>query len=320
MLWSDAKLRSSPLGELLEPPLAIRFDSHAPLKSLLLIAAAVHLAEFVVNNILFKNFATPYFTAPLQGTDNFTNAYAITRQYGFFMLNLAALDLVAASNPVLYQPFIRAMAGLRLVQVGFAVYELSAGNISLEQFFPVVVWDSLMAVALWTLCPPAAPKERFDLMRERELAAAGEIRFPFGLRFSAKVKYQTLRWLVGTLGVSQVAWFLLSTVFWQLGAAIIQANSMETNLIMSRQQGILLLAFGVTDLIAARHPVYYRRMIQLLMLQQFLGGVGAAVELYYGSIQLPQFCIVAAGQIAIIWLFNTLYPRINPPDEVRRDG
>ena len=73
----------------------------------------------------------------------------------------------------------------------------------------------------------------------------------------------------------------------------------------------MLLAFGVTDLITATRPVYYRRMILLLMLQQALGGLGAAVELAFGSIQVPQFLTVISGQAAVIAVFYYyVYPRV----------
>jgi hypothetical protein len=254
----------------------------------------------------------------VQGAE-FQYAHSIIRQYGFFVIQLSLTALLFATNPVLYQNFIRAFAAARLAMAALSGYAFATSSISFMHFFPVFVWEIGMAILLFVL----APNQKNTLSREAErraLSGANPVSV-FGIVLAPKWQYLALQWLCAIAGGLWILWALGSTVFWEIGAANISSekavemnliNAMRLNNIVRCEQGVMLFGIGLLTLMTAQHPIYHRQMLLFIMAQQIINASNAALELAFGAILPPQFLTVFSVQVITLILFYVLYPKVQP--------
>jgi len=120
----------------------------------------------------FQHTAAPYFVPPvatlMSGNESFLYAHSITRQYGFLVIQLSLVAALFATQPERYAPFIRLLAGARLLMASLGTYSFASGAVTLWQLLPSLTIDIGLAIALWRL----APKAEKPLIRTRDSANA----------------------------------------------------------------------------------------------------------------------------------------------------
>lgn len=293
-------------------------NTHKAIKLLLVISALFHASEFFFCNIFFAQFSTPFFLSPvatltLEGKESFLYAYSITRQYGFFAVQLALLALFAATNPTLYQHVIRLLALTRCAMAGLGIYVFAQGVLTPVQLIPSLLCNLVLAFALFRFTPTERAARRLD--DELALLSTKQI---FGITLSSILQWRLLQTMCLVAGGLWMLWGLGSTVFWEIGVANISSNqaaemnllnAMQANFVVRNQQGIMLFGIGAITALAAYFPVAHTRLLEFVMAQQVINALSAVVELAFGAILLPQFFTVFAVQVATLILFYALYPK-----------
>ncbi|MBC8042077.1 MAG: hypothetical protein IAF08_01415 [Rhizobacter sp.] len=298
--------------------LQLRFDHHGPVKSLLLLAALFHLAEFFICKFFFSQTSGPFFHPPVAtavaGQETFLYAHSIIRQYGTFALQLGLINFIVATNPPKFSRFVRLLVVIELCAAAFAFAQLWRSEVPAVAMWITGLWNLMIAAGLWLF----APKETLSLPSPAaERAAMGEFNL-FGLRISGNVRYLVLKTSLLIVGLTWTLWAFGSTVFWQIGVAGISSTkgvegdlvrAMGANDIVRNGQGLLLFAIGAVCLLASQRPAHFAAFVWFVMLQQGINFISAVIELSFGSIAWPQFFIVAGGQAAIALYFYLLLPR-----------
>ncbi|MDX2128206.1 MAG: hypothetical protein SFU91_04140 [Chloroherpetonaceae bacterium] len=307
---------------------SLSFQNDRPIKIVLISAAVVYLIEFIICNLFFAQTSTPFFLPPIptpstEGT-NFLYAHSITRQYGFFVIQLALTSLLFGTNPVLFQNFIRAFAAVRFTMVVLGVYALVISSISLMHFLPVLIWEAGVAVLLLILCP----SQKNNFSHETERLALKVQQVAFGIKLAPHFQHIALRVLCAIAGVLWILWALGSTIFWEVGVANISSDktaemnlvaAMRLNSIVRCEQGVMLFGIGLLTLLTSQFPVFHRQMLVFIMAQQVINALSAAVELAFGTILFPQFLLVASVQVITFILFFLLYPRLHTLNGLEAD-
>ncbi len=293
---------------------SLSFTSHKSIKLVLLCSAFVHFAEFVWCALFFQHTAAPYFVPPvatlISGNESFLYAHSITRQYGFLVIQLSLVAALFATHPERYAPFIRLLAGARLLMASLGTYSFANGTITLWQLLPSLTIDISLAIALWRL----APKAEKPLSAQETLRTLNTKSF-FGLSLSPLMQWRALQFICVIAGVLWILWGLGSTVFWEIGVANISSDStaeryllesMQANAIVRNEQGIVLIAIGAMTAFAALNPIAYSKVIDFVIAQQIINAISAAVELGFGTILLGQFFTVFSVQAVTLLLFASL--------------
>jgi hypothetical protein len=296
---------------------AFSLDAHRNVKLWLIVSATLHVAEFLVCNFFFAQFSTPFFVAPvaapLNGSESFLYAHSITRQYGFFAIQLAALALFVASNPPLYQHATAILALARGAMAGFGLYAFAQGDLTLAQLAPSFLMNASLAVMLFR----NLPRERATFAIDEELKFLTD-KFVFGVRLAPMFQFRSLQALCIIAGALWMLWGLGSSVFWEIGVANISSdraaelnllNAMQANHIVRNQQGALLFVIGAATALAAYFPISHHRLLEFVMAQQIINALSAVLELMLDVILLPQFLTVFGVQAATFLLFYALYSK-----------
>jgi hypothetical protein len=293
---------------------ALSFASHKAVKLALLCSAFFHFAEFVWCMLFFQHTAAPYFVPPIatlmNGDESFLYAHSITRQYGFLVIQLSLVAALFATQPERYVPFIRLLAGARLLMASLGTYSFANGSITLLQLLPALLIDVSLAIALWRL----APKAEKPLPTQEILPTLNTKSF-FRFSLSPLMQWRALQFICVIAGVLWILWGLGSTLFWEIGVANISSDStaeryllesMQVNAIVRNQQGIVLIAIGAITAFAALNPAAYSKVIDFIIAQQIINAISAAVELGFGTILLGQFFTVFSVQVVTLLLFASL--------------
>ncbi len=293
---------------------ALSLASHKAVKLALLCSAFFHFAEFVWCALFFQHTAAPYFVPPVAtlmgGNESFLYAHSITRQYGFLVIQLSLVAALFATQPERCAPFIRLLAGARLLMASLGTYTFTNGAITLWQLLPSLTIDISLAIALWRLAPKAE-----QTLSATELLPTLNTKSFFGLSLSPLMQWRALQFLCVIAGILWILWGLGSTVFWEIGVANISSDStaeryllesMQANAIVRNEQGIVLIAIGAITAFAALNPIAYSKVIDFIIAQQVINAISAAVELGFGTILLGQFFTVFSVQVVTLLLFASL--------------
>ncbi len=286
---------------------------------LLGISALLHLAEFFICSFFFTQVSAPFFVAPvatpIDGKESFLYAYSITRQYGFFTVQLSLLALFAATNPPLYQHAIRILALAHSAMAGYGLYAFMQGNLTLFQLMPSFLGNAALAALLLRHCP----HERIPLTVVQDLNGISD-KYALGLKLTPSVQRRLLQAVCLTAGTLWMLWGIGSTVFWEIGVANISSdkvaemnllNAMQANHIVRNQQGILLFSIGAATALGAYFPISHVRILEFVMAQQVINATSAVVELMFGAIFLPQFLTVFSAQVVAYLIVYVLYPKVH---------
>jgi len=295
---------------------AFSMTSHRSVKLLLGTSVLLHLAEFFICSFFFTQASAPFFVAPtatlIDGKESFLYAYSITRQYGFFTVQLSLLALFAATNPPLYQHAVRILALARLAMAGFGLYAFAQGNLTLFQLMPSFLSNVGLAALLLRHCPT----ERLPLTVVQDLNGVSD-KYTLGIKLTPSVQRRLLQALCIIAGGLWMLWGLGSTVFWEIGVANISSdraaelnllNAMQANHIVRNQQGLLLFSIGAATALGAYFPMSHVRLLEFVMAQQVINATSAVVELMFGAIFLPQFLTVFSAQVVTYLVVYMLYP------------
>lgn len=186
----------------------------------------------------------------------------IARQYGLFLVSVALMYGIASLKPAAYGRLIWIAIAQRIAEFVIAVIDWRAGALPSSSFTNLALAEAGLVCVL-AFCLTGSESTR----TERATRTRSDL------------------WLARTLnafGGLQLFWFILSTIFVQLGARLLGWKLQDAY--TTQQQGIALLVIGLTSLVAGSDVRRYRPFIWVPVSSQILGVANAVNELRLGSI------------------------------------
>lgn len=246
---------------LMAPPRVVVFAALPPLVLGLRRAfiAAIGLAELVLGSLFYLR---PQLAFGLLGRPVLDPV--IGRQYGLFLVSVALMYAILASDPVRYRRLIWVAIAQRVAEFGGAVSDWRAGALSASSFI-LVAGTEVGLVVLLACCAAGSASRRTERVAQAPLDV----------------------WLARALnafGGLQLFWALLSTICVQLGARLLGWKLHDAY--TTQQQGFALMVIGLTSLFAGSDVHRNRALIWVPICSQALGIANAVYELRSGTITL----------------------------------
>lgn len=221
--------------------------------------ATIGLAELVLGSLFYLR---PQLAFGLLGRPVLDPV--IGRQYGLFLVSVALMYVILASDPVRYRRLIWVAIAQRVAELGGALSDWRASALSASSLI-IVAGTETGLIILLLCCAVGGPS------RGTESVA----RTPLDI------------WLARALnafGGLQLFWTLLSTIFVQVGSRLLGWAVHDAY--TTQQQGIALMVIGLTSLVAGSDVNRNRVLIWVPICSQALGIANAVYELRLGTISL----------------------------------